>query len=69
MPLFRWLLSLLRASSKQQLAYGGADRAGAGVSPDEAERQVAIAIEWGRYGEVLAYDDAEETFYLESPAG
>lgn len=32
---------------------------------EEAERQVEIAIQWGRYGEVLAHDDAEETFYLE----
>jgi len=27
---------------------------------------VAIAVDWGRYAELLAYDDADEVFYLES---
>ena len=68
-PLFRWLLSLLKASSRQQLPHAVVQTAlELEFAPDEAERQVAIAIEWGRYGEVLAYDDDEETFYLETPA-
>jgi len=65
-PLFRWLLSLLRASQRQQLDRGVVQTALELEFPQaEAERQVEIAIQWGRYGEVLAYDDAEETFYLE----
>ncbi|WP_083760329.1 AAA-associated domain-containing protein [Roseiflexus castenholzii] len=65
-PLFRWRLSLLWSSQRQQLNRGVVQTALELAFPqEEAERQVEIAIQWGRYGEVLAHDDAEETFYLE----
>jgi NitT/TauT family transport system ATP-binding protein len=68
-PLFRWLLSLLRASHRQQLDYGVVQTALELEFPrDEAERQLEIATQWGRNAEILAYDDTEETFYLESAA-
>ena len=69
-PLFRWLLSLLKASNRQQLDHAVVQTALALEFPaEEAERQVEIAIQWGRYAEVLAYDDAEERFYLEPAEG
>ncbi len=34
-------------------------------SPDEAERQLDTAIDWGRYAELFAYDDQEGLFYCE----
>ncbi len=65
-PLFRWLLSLLKAAQRQRLDRGVVQAALELEFPEEeAERQVQIAIQWGRYGEVLAYDDADEEFYLE----
>jgi NitT/TauT family transport system ATP-binding protein len=36
--------------------------------PEEAERQIETLIAWGRYGELLAYDD-DETIFLEPGAG
>jgi hypothetical protein len=32
--------------------------------PEEAERQLDIGAEWGRYSELVSYDD--EVFYLET---
>jgi NitT/TauT family transport system ATP-binding protein len=39
-------------------------------SPAEARRQLDTAIDWGRYAELFAYDDATGVFFLEeeSPA-
>ncbi len=37
------------------------------LSPDEARRQLDTAIDWGRYGELFAYDDAAGEFYVEEP--
>jgi len=68
-PLFKWLLSLLKAAHQQQLDYGVVLTALELEFPrEEAERQLDIATQWGRYAELLSYDDSEERFYLE-PAG
>ena len=37
------------------------------LSEDEAQRVLETAIAWGRYGEVLAYDDNAEVLSLENP--
>jgi NitT/TauT family transport system ATP-binding protein len=37
-------------------------------SPEEAERQLETAIDWGRYAELFAYDDQEGVFYRETEA-
>ena len=34
-------------------------------SPDEAERQLDTAIDWGRYAELFAFDDQDGVFYQE----
>jgi NitT/TauT family transport system ATP-binding protein len=34
-------------------------------SPDEAERQLDTAIDWGRYAELFAFDDQDGIFYRE----
>jgi NitT/TauT family transport system ATP-binding protein len=36
--------------------------------PEEAEKQLAIAIDWGRYAEVIAYDHSAGMIYLEAAA-
>lgn len=35
------------------------------LSPEAAEQTLHRIIDWGRFGEVFAYDDESETFYLE----
>ncbi len=37
--------------------------------PDEAERQLDIASEWGRYAELFGYDDSQSRFFLEERDG
>ncbi len=65
-PLFKWLLALLKASQQQQLDYGVVQTALELEFPrEEAERQLEVATQWGRYAEMLAYDDSQEVFYLE----
>ncbi len=68
-PIVRWLMNMLRASEKQQLRREVIQTAlGLEFPPEDAERQVETVVTWGRYAELLAYDDDEETLYLE-PAG
>lgn len=65
-PLFKWLLALLKASQQQQLDYGVVQTALELDFPrEEAERQLEVATQWGRYAELMAYDDSQEIFYLE----
>ncbi len=68
-PFFVWLLDLLQAAHRQQLERGVVEMAlELQFHPEEAKRQIEIAINWGRYAELLAYDDSNEIFYLE-PGG
>ena len=65
-PLFRWLISLLRASDRQQLRWEVVQTAlELGFPAEVAERQLETVVNWGRYAEILSYDDDEETIYLE----
>ena len=69
LPLFRWLLALLRSAERQRLDREVVLTALAlEFPPEEAERQLETAIDWGRYAESLAYDNDEEVIYLE-PVG
>ncbi|MBE2236106.1 MAG: AAA-associated domain-containing protein [Anaerolinea sp.] len=66
LPIFRWLTAMLRATEKQQLEWEVVKTAlSLEFPPDEAERQLDIIIDWGRYAEILAYDDDGELLYLE----
>jgi NitT/TauT family transport system ATP-binding protein len=67
LPLFRWVLTMLRSAQRQELERGVLRTALAlDFPPDEADRQLDIIADWGRYAEVLVYDDSDETFALES---
>jgi NitT/TauT family transport system ATP-binding protein len=67
LPTMRWLLDMLRAAEKQQLKWEVVHTAlSLEFPPEEAERQLDTLISWGRYGELLAYDDGAETIYLET---
>ncbi len=69
LPLYRWLLSMLQATHEKRLELGVAQTALELDFPTEvAARQLETIIDWGRYTELLAYDDTRDYFYLE-PAG
>ncbi|HWB85772.1 MAG TPA: AAA-associated domain-containing protein [Bryobacteraceae bacterium] len=69
LPVIQWLVEKLRAADHQQVAWNKirAELAQA-VLADEVENQMDVAVDWGRYAELLAYDDTKEMLYLE-PAG
>ncbi|MBC7243490.1 MAG: AAA-associated domain-containing protein [Anaerolineae bacterium] len=65
-PLFRWLMGLLKAAEGNELEREVILRALELEFPsEEAERQLDIIIEWGRYAELLSYDDDREVIFLE----
>jgi NitT/TauT family transport system ATP-binding protein len=67
LPMFKWLLAMLRVADKHQLEKDVISTAlELDFTPDEATHQVEVAINWGRYAELLAYDDTSETLYLET---
>jgi len=66
LPIMRWLLTMLRAADRQQLKWDVINTAlSLEFPPEEAERQIDTLISWGRYAELLAYDDDSETIYIE----
>jgi len=66
LPMMRWLLNMLRAAEKQQLKWDVIQTAlSLEFPPEVAERQIETLISWGRYGELLSYDDDSETISLE----
>ena len=66
LPIFKWLTAMLRAAEKQQLEWGVIKTAlDLEFPPDEVERQLDTIIDWGRYAEIIAYDDDDEVLYLE----
>jgi NitT/TauT family transport system ATP-binding protein len=67
LPIFKWLLTMLQAADKQHLAWDVVQTAlELEFLPEEAERQLETAVNWGRYAELLAYNDSTEEIYIES---
>ena len=57
---------MLRSSEKQQLKVNVIQTAlSLEFPPEDAERQIETMINWGRYAELITYDDDEEMVYLE----
>lgn len=66
LPMMRWLLSMLSAAENHQLKWNVIETAlGLEFPPEEIERQIDILIDWGRYGELLAYEDSSEIITLD----
>jgi NitT/TauT family transport system ATP-binding protein len=66
LPMMRWLLSMLSAAENEQLKWNVIETAlGLEFPPEEIERQIDTLIDWGRYGELLAYDDNSEIITLD----
>ena len=71
-PLIKAILRALRATGDGTLREGFfLDLLRRGFSADEARRQLDIAIDWGRYGELFQYDgeDGELILTADPPAG
>lgn len=66
-PIVNWLLTMLRAADRHELEADVVRSAlGLEFPPDEAERQLTTAIDWGRYAELIAYDHGAGMIYLEA---
>lgn len=67
LPLFRWLMEFLRASERQRLKWQVVKMAlELEFPPEETDHQLETMVDWGRYAELIVYDNDEEVFYLES---
>ncbi|MEW6287436.1 MAG: nitrate/sulfonate/bicarbonate ABC transporter ATP-binding protein [Chloroflexota bacterium] len=68
LPLFRWLTTLLSHSENRALDWDVIQTALELEFPkEEAEKQLDTLINWGRYAELLSYNDDRELVYLETP--
>lgn len=66
LPLMNWLLRMLRNSETQQLKWDVVVTAlNLEFPPEKADQQLDTLIDWGRYGELLTYDDGTELIELE----
>jgi NitT/TauT family transport system ATP-binding protein len=66
LPLFQWVVTLLRSTPRQELQSNTLQAAlELEFPPEEARLQLSTMITWGRYAELLAYDDNSEVVYLE----
>lgn len=66
LPLIRWLLTLLHASENHCLTWDVVHIAlELEFPPGEAQHQLDTIVDWGRYAEVLAYDDSRALITLE----
>jgi len=67
LPMMKWLLAMLNRAEKQQLKSGVLKTAlSLEFPPEEADEQIDTLIEWGRYGELLTYDDGSEEITLDT---
>jgi NitT/TauT family transport system ATP-binding protein len=67
LPIFKWLTAMLKAADKHQLEWDVAQTAlELEFPPEDAARQLETIIDWGRYAELLTYDDSSEGIYLEA---
>ena len=66
LPFTRWVLTMLNAADKHRLQREVLKTAlELEFPPDQADRQLETMVNWGRYTELLSYDDDDDVFYLE----
>ncbi len=66
LPMFRWLLNILEKADVHKLEWDVIQSAlELEFPPAEAEKQVEVAVNWGRYAELISYDDGKGTISLE----
>ncbi len=67
LPMISWVMNMLRAAPDSSLPWKVFYTALSPEFPDEmAERQLDMVIDWGRYAELIVYDDRDETLRLET---
>ncbi|MCC7448149.1 MAG: AAA-associated domain-containing protein [Anaerolineae bacterium] len=67
-PIIRWMQQMLEAADGQRLSRHVVLTALAlEFLPDEAVRQIEIAVNWGRYAELFSFDDDDDVLFLEQP--
>ncbi len=66
LPIFKWLMALLGSAEGRQLEWGVIQKAlELEFPPAEAEKQLDTVVNWGRYAELLSYDDSSGILSLE----
>ncbi len=66
LPMFRWLLNMLEKADSHELEWDVIQSAlELEFPPAEAEKQIEVAVNWGRYAELVSYDDGKGTISLE----
>lgn len=69
LPLVRWLMNMLSNSENRALDWDVIHTALELEFPtEEAEKQLDTLINWGRYAELVSYNDDKELVYLETPS-
>jgi len=67
LPLFQWLINILKSSDEKALKLDVVKAAlSIEIPENELEKQLEVIIKWGRYAELIAYDDEAEVIFLES---
>jgi NitT/TauT family transport system ATP-binding protein len=70
LPMIQWMMEMLSASPNKELPWKVFYTALLPEFPDEmSERQLEVAIDWGRYAELLDYDDRDEMLSLDISDG
>jgi NitT/TauT family transport system ATP-binding protein len=70
LPMIKWLMDMLKAAPESGLSWKVFYTALSPEFPDEmAERQLDIAIDWGRYAEIIDYDDRDQILTLDPSDG
>jgi NitT/TauT family transport system ATP-binding protein len=65
LPLFSWVLQMLQNAEDRELKWDDLREAlESEFTPRIAEKQLDILVDWGRYAELISYDDREEKFTL-----
>lgn len=70
LPMIQWMVQMLKAAPDYALPWKVFYTALLPEFPDDmAERQLDVVIDWGRYAELIDYDDRDETLSLDTTAG
>ncbi len=65
-PIIRWIRNMLNAAEDHRLHWNVFQTALAlEFPPDEAERQMETAVNWGRYAELFYFDDDDDSLFIE----
>ncbi len=63
LPLFHWILQMLQNADEHELKWDKLkDELEAEFTPLIAEKQLDVIIDWGRYAELISYNDRDEVF-------